>query len=75
MILVKRRDDKETAGSLLRRFNRSVQQSGVLALTKSRQFHRKPMSKRDRRLIAIRRQRRRYVSRPGGRSGGFRRGR
>ena len=70
MILVKRRDDKETAGSLLRRFNRLVQQSGVLALSKNRQFFRKPISKRDRRLAAIQRQRHRHsnraVSRPGG---------
>ena len=73
MILVKRRDDKETAGSLLRRFNRSVQQSGVLSLSKSRQFFRKPMSKRERRLVAIKRQRRRHVSRPAARPGGFRR--
>ncbi len=69
MILVKRRDDKETAGSLLRRFNRLVQQSGVLALTKGRQFFRKPISKRDRRLAAIQRQRHRHSSRVGSRPG------
>ena len=73
MILVKRRDEKETAGSLMRRFNRSVQQSGVLALSKSRQFFRKPISKRDRRIAAIQRQKRRYVTRTAPRPGGYRR--
>lgn len=76
MITVKRRDDKETASSLMRRFNRSVQQSGVLALSKSRQFFRKPISKRERRLAAIQRQRRRHTNRfSGARPGAARRGR
>ena len=66
MIIVKRRDEKESAGSLMRRFNRSVQQSGVLALSKGRQFFRKPISKRERRLAAIQRQKRRHVNRATG---------
>jgi ribosomal protein S21 len=53
MIQVTRKDGKESAENLLRRFNRKVQQSGAIAVVKSGQYFEKPMSKRDRRLKAI----------------------
>ena len=53
MIQVTRKDSKESLDSLLRRFSRKVQQSGVIATAKQQQYFEKPMSKRDRRLKAI----------------------
>jgi ribosomal protein S21 len=53
MIQVTRKDSKESLESLLRRFSRKVQQSGVIATAKQQQYFEKPMSKRDRRLKAI----------------------
>ena len=53
MIQVTKKDSKESVENLLRRFNRKVQQSGVLAAAKSNQFFVKPMSKRERRRRAI----------------------
>lgn len=53
MIQVTRKDGKESAENLLRRFNRKVQQSGTIAIVKANQYFEKPMSKRDRRLKAI----------------------
>ncbi len=53
MIQVTRKDGKESAENLLRRFNRKVQQSGAIAIVKSGQYFEKPISKRDRRLKAI----------------------
>lgn len=53
MIQVTRKDAKESTESLIRRFGRKVQQSGVLATVKSAQHFEKPMSKRDRRSKAI----------------------
>ena len=53
MIQVTRKDSKESVENLLRRFNRKVQQSGVLAVAKQDQYFEKPMSKRDRRAKAI----------------------
>lgn len=58
MIQVTRKDVKESADNLLRRFNRKVQQAGVVAIVKQGQFFEKPMSKRDRRMKAILRQER-----------------
>lgn len=58
MIQVTRKDVKESADNLLRRFNRKVQQAGVVAIVKQGQFFEKPMSKRERRLKAILRQER-----------------
>ena len=59
MIQVTRKDSKESAENLLRRFNRKVQQSGSLAVLKQGQFFTKEMSKRERRNKAIIRQSRR----------------
>lgn len=53
MIQVTRKDSKESVENLLRRFNRKVQQSGVLANAKSGQYFERPESRRDRRLKAI----------------------
>lgn len=59
MIQVTRKDAKESAENLLRRFNRKVQQSGSLAVLKQNQYFTKEMSKRERRNKAIIRQDRR----------------
>lgn len=56
MIRVTKKDAKESTENLLRRFNRKVQQSGVVAVVKQGQFFEKPISKRDRRAKAIIRQ-------------------
>lgn len=53
MIEVTRKDAKESAENLIRRFNRRVQQSGLVLAVKGGQYFEKPMSKRDRRLKAI----------------------
>ena len=53
MIQVTRKDPKESAENLLRRFNRKVQQSGVINAVKRGQYFEKPMSKRERRIRAI----------------------
>ena len=53
MIQVTRKDTKESTENLLRRFNRKVQQSGVLAAAKQIQYFEKTISKRERRTKAI----------------------
>ena len=53
MIQVTRKDSKESLENLLRRFNRKVQQAGVIAVVKQGQFFEKPLSKRERRNKAI----------------------
>jgi len=58
MIQVTRKDSKESTENLLRRFNRKVQQSGVISVAKQNQFFQKPLSKRERRRKAIIRQQR-----------------
>lgn len=58
MIQVTRKDSKESTENLLRRFNRKVQQSGVVSVAKQNQFFQKPVSKRERRRKAIIRQQR-----------------
>ncbi len=61
MIQVTRKDSKESLENMLRRFNRKVQQSGVLARVKQLQYFEKPISKTDRRKKAIVRQERRAI--------------
>ncbi|HET8992026.1 MAG TPA: 30S ribosomal protein S21 [Candidatus Saccharimonadales bacterium] len=61
MIEVTRKDAKESTENLLRRFNRKVQQSGMLAEVKQNQYFQKPISKRDRRSKAIIRQERKAL--------------
>lgn len=53
MIQVTRKDSQEANENLIRRFNRKVQQSGVLARVKALQYFEKPISKRERRERAI----------------------
>lgn len=53
MIQVTRKDSNEANENLIRRFNRKVQQSGILSRVKSLQYFEKPMSKKDRRKRAI----------------------
>ncbi|MEK7603307.1 MAG: 30S ribosomal protein S21 [Patescibacteria group bacterium] len=61
MIEVTRKDAKESAENLLRRFSRKVQQSGVIARAKQGQHFEKQLSKRDRRKKAIVRRERKSV--------------
>lgn len=61
MIQVTRKDSKESTESMIRRFSRKVQQSGVLAEVKLVQYFEKPTSKRDRRLKAIVRRERKAI--------------
>jgi ribosomal protein S21 len=61
MIQVTRKDGKESAENLLRRFNRKVQQSGVVAIVKQGQYFEKPISKTERRAKAIVRQERKAL--------------
>lgn len=59
MIQVTKKDKAESTESLIRRFTRKVQQSGMLIDVKTVQRFEKPVSKRDRRIKAIARQGRR----------------
>lgn len=61
MIQVTRKDSKESAENMLRRFNRKVQQSGVVAIVRQNQYFERPISKRDRRTKAIIRKQRKAV--------------
>ena len=53
MIQVTRKDEREANENLIRRFNRKVMQSGVLATVKAEQRFAKPISKTERRNKAI----------------------
>ena len=59
MIQVTRKDSKEALENLIRRFNKRVQQSGVMAVARNNQYFEKPISKRERREKAIIRNERR----------------
>jgi len=61
MIEVTRKDGKESAENLVRRFNRRVQQSGLVIAVKSGQYFEKPLSKRERRNKVIIRNQRKAV--------------
>ena len=61
MIEVTRKDSKESTENLVRRFNRRVQQSGLIIAVKQGQYFEKPISKRDRRQKAIIRQQRKAL--------------
>jgi ribosomal protein S21 len=61
MIQVSRKDSKESTENLLRRFNRKVQQSGVIAVAKQGQYFQKDTSKPERRRKAIIRQERKAI--------------
>jgi len=51
-----RRKEKEPVGSLLRRFSRRVQQSGVLINARRSRFYQKPKTKRQAKASALRRE-------------------
>jgi ribosomal protein S21 len=53
MIQVTRKDPQEANENLIRRFNRKVQQSGILTKVKDLQYFAKPVSKTERRKRAI----------------------
>ncbi len=53
MIQVTRKDSKESTENMLRRFNRKIQQSGIIAIVRQNQYFEKPISKADRRQKAI----------------------
>lgn len=53
MIQVTRKESTEATENLIRRFNRKVQQSGILARVKELQSFEKPISKVERRKRAI----------------------
>ena len=53
MIQVTRKDSNEANENLIRRFNRKVQQSGILTKVKDLQYFAKPISKVERRKKAI----------------------
>jgi len=61
MIKVTKKDASESTENLLRRFNRKVQQSGVIAIAKQNQYFQKPISKTERRRKAIIRQQRKNI--------------
>ncbi len=50
-----KKKDGETTRSLLRRFTRKIQQSGVLIRARKARFREKEKSKRERRVSAVRR--------------------
>lgn len=54
MIEVKRKDN-ESVGSLLRRFSKKIQQSGLLLQARSSRFQEKEKSRTERRKSALRR--------------------
>ncbi len=56
MVVEVRRKEKEPVGSLLRRFTRRVQQSGVLLNARQARFYRKPKTKRQVKASALRRE-------------------
>lgn len=59
MLQVTRKDKNESLENMIRRFNRKVQQSGVLAQARSNMYFEKPISKVERRRKAIIRNERR----------------
>ena len=59
MITVTRKEGKESLENLIRRFNRRVQSSNVIAIARSSKRFEKPISKTERRKKAILRRERR----------------
>lgn len=57
MVIQVRKKDRETTASLLRRFTRRVQQSGILIRARRARFREKERTKREKRASALRRQR------------------
>lgn len=69
MVQVTRKDEKEANENIIRRFNRKVLQSGVLAEAKSSMRFSKPLSKTERRSKAIIRKERKAVKTANARMG------
>lgn len=61
MVQVTRKDEREANENLIRRFNRKVLQSGVLAAKKASLRFEKPISKVERRKQAIVRKQRKII--------------
>jgi len=61
MVQVTRKDEREANENIIRRFNRKVLQSGVLALAKEKMRFKKDLSKPERRTKAILRKQRKEV--------------
>jgi ribosomal protein S21 len=61
LLQVTRKDDRESLENLLRRFNKKVQQSGVLGVARRKKYFEKPLSKREQREIAIRKRARKEI--------------
>ncbi len=60
MLEVTRKED-ESAENLVRRFNKKVIQSGILATARKKKYFEKPISKRDARTAAIRKRIRKEI--------------
>lgn len=56
MAIEVRKRERETAQSLLRRFSKRVQQSGILIRARRNRFYVSPLTKRQKKLNALRRQ-------------------
>jgi ribosomal protein S21 len=61
LLQVTRKDERESLENMIRRFNKKVQQSGVLGVARRKKFFEKPLSKREQREIAIRKRIRKEV--------------
>ncbi len=61
MLQVVRKDERESLENLIRRFNKKVQQSGVLGVARRKKYFEKPISKREAREIAIRKKARKEI--------------
>jgi len=61
VLQVTRKDDKESLENMIRRFNKKVQQSGVLGIARRKKYFEKPLSKREERSIAIRKKARKDI--------------
>lgn len=55
------RKEGESFQSLLRRFNRKVQQSGILSIARKKRFYEKPKTKRERLEEALRNKERQQI--------------
>jgi len=62
MIEIKRKE-RESTGSILRRFSKKVRQSGVLLTARKNMFHEKRKNKNQQKVTALRRERLRSLRR------------
>lgn len=56
MALEVKKQEKETAQSLIRRFGRRIQQSGILHRARKGRFHKRPKSRQAKKRAALRRE-------------------